>query len=265
MTAATAMLAGKVAVITGASQGIGRAVALRLAQDGADCMLLARSEEPLRDLAAEITALGRRAEWLTVDLSTPEGCIAAANAARDRFAERIDILVNSAGDTKAGLFPDQPDEDWVSGFALKFFGAVRLSRALWPSLKESHGTLINIGGAAAYTPSPGFMVGGAVNAALAHVSKSLAKQGLKDDVNVNIIHPGATVTGRMERLLEQQAAAEGITVEEARAKSEAASGLRRLGRPEDIAAMVAFLCSPEARHVQGVQIAVDGGGTAGLA
>ncbi|MBP5858594.1 SDR family NAD(P)-dependent oxidoreductase [Marivibrio halodurans] len=254
---------GKVAVVTGASKGIGRAIAERLAADGCDCFLIARSADALAEVAEAIEATGRRAGWAAVDLGALDGVEEAAAAARERFG-RVDILVNCAGDTKAGAFPAQPDADWMAGFALKFHGAVRLTRALWPLLVESHGTVINIGGAAAYSPAPGFMIGGAVNAALAHFTKALSKQGLMDDVNVNIVHPGMTASDRMRRLLEQQAEAQGISVEEATAKSEAASGIRRIGTPEDVATTVAFLCDPAARHIQGVQIAVDGGATDGL-
>ena len=257
-------LTGKTAVVTGASKGIGRAIAERLAADGCDVFLLARSSDSLMEAAQEIeTAHGGSAGWHAVDLKSLSGCADAAAAALDRFG-RVDILVNCAGDTKAGAFPDQPDADWMDGFDLKLHGAVRLSRLLWPALKESKGTVVNIGGAAAYTPGPGFMVGGAVNAALAHFTKALSKQGLKDDVNVNIVHPGMTVSDRMQTLLEHQAAVEGISIDEAKERNVTGAGIRRLGQPEDVANAVAFLCSPASRHIQGVQIAIDGGATGGL-
>ncbi|SLN30725.1 SDR family NAD(P)-dependent oxidoreductase [Oceanibacterium hippocampi] len=256
-------LSNKIAVVTGAGKGIGRAIAERLAADGADCFLLARSDAALAEVAGAIEGKGRAAGWAAIDLATLAGCEAAAKAALDRFG-RIDILVNCAGATRAGAFPEQPDADWMAGFDLKFHGAVRLTRLFWPALKEARGTVVNIGGGAAYTPGPGFMVGGAVNAALAHFSKALATQGIKDDVNVNIVHPGMTVTDRMQKMIEQRAAASGTTVEEERARTLASSGMRRLGQADDVANVVAFLCDPAARHIQGVQIAVDGGATTGL-
>lgn len=259
-----AELAGKAALVTGASKGIGRAIAERLARDGANVALVARSKSDL-DAAARAIRGAQAVEAVAVaaDLSSQEGCEAAAAAALQALG-RIDILVNCAGATRAGTFPAQPDADWIDGFALKFFGAVRLARALWPELAKRKGTIVNIGGAAAYTPGAGFMVGGAVNAALAHFSKALSKQGLKDDVNVNILHPGMTVSSRLQDLLEQQAAAEGKSVEEIRARNTAAAGTRRIGEPTDVAEAVAFLCSPRARHIHGVDFAIDGGATPGL-
>jgi 3-oxoacyl-[acyl-carrier protein] reductase len=258
-----AELTGRTALVTGASKGIGREIARRLAAEGASVALVARTADALADAAAGIEAEGGTAHAVAADLSTDAGCRTAAESALAVLGG-LDILVNCAGATRAGAFPDQPDADWIDGFALKFHGAVRLTRALWPALVERHGTVIMIGGAAAYTPSPGFMVGGAVNAALAHFAKALSKQGLKDDVNVNILHPGMTETDRMEQLLEQEAAAAGEPVAEVRARMSAEAGLRRLGRPGDVAEAVAFLCSPRARHIQGVGIAIDGGATPGL-
>lgn len=257
-------LAGKKAVVTGASKGIGRAIAERLASDGCDVFLLARSADALKAAADRIESdHGVAAGFRAVDLKSLSGCEEAAAAVLDRFGG-IDILVNCAGDTKAGTFPDQPDADWMDGFDLKFHGAVRLSRLLWPALKNAKGTVVNVGGGAAYTPGPGFMVGGAVNAALAHFTKALSKQGLKDDVNVNIVHPGMTVSDRMQTLLEHQAKTEGISIAEAKERNVSGAGIRRLGQPEDVANAVAFLCSPASRHIQGVQIAVDGGATGGM-
>jgi len=256
--------AGKVALVTGASKGIGAAIARRLATEGCNVALVARSGDALAEAAASLAAdTDVQAVAVAADLSSEAGCIAAAERVLEVFGG-VDILVNCAGATRAGAFPAQPDADWTDGFALKFFGAVRLTRALWPSLAERSGTVINIGGAAAYTPGAGFMVGGAVNAALGHFSKALSKQGLVDDVNVNIIHPGMTETDRLTALIRQQADAEGLPEYEVRRRNEATAGIRRLGRPEDIAEAVAFLCSPAARHITGVDFPVDGGSTPGL-
>ena len=259
----SAELAGRAALVTGGSQGIGRAIARRLASDGARVALVARSGDALAGAVAGIAASGGDAVAVAADLSSEAGCRAAAEQALSELGG-LDILVNCAGATRAGLFPDQPDADWIDGFALKFHGTVRLTRALWPALVAARGTVVNIGGAAALTPTPGFMVGGAVNAALAHFTKALSKQGLKDDVNVNILHPGMTETDRLEALIDQEAAAAGLSTDEIRRRRSTEAGVRRIGRPDDIAEAVAFLCSPLARHIQGVGIAIDGGATPGV-
>jgi NAD(P)-dependent dehydrogenase (short-subunit alcohol dehydrogenase family) len=151
----------------------------------------------------------------------------------------------------------------MDGFALKFFGCVRLCRLFWPLLKESKGSVVNIVGGAARTPGPEFSIGSSVNAAMANFSKGLSKLGNREDVNVNVIHPGTTETERTIQLSQQRAAALGTTPEELRAKSLAQEGTRRIGQPEDIAELAVFLCSSRARHIQGQAIAVDGGSSPG--
>ena len=253
------MFDGKVAFVSGGSKGIGLAVARKLAGEGARVFLAASNTERLQ---AAADSLPGEAGFHAADLRSLEGCEAAARASLDKFG-RCDILINAAGATKGGIFPDQPDEEMLDGFALKFHGAVRLSRALWPALKAANGTVINIVGGFARTPAADFMVGGAVNAALANFSKALADKGLQDDVNVNWIHPGLTVTERLEGIFADRAAQQGKTRDQIEVESIAAEGIRRLGQPEDVAGLVAFLCSPAARHIHGTGIACDGGGAKG--
>jgi NAD(P)-dependent dehydrogenase (short-subunit alcohol dehydrogenase family) len=257
-------LEGKVAVVTGGSRGIGKAIAKRLAEKGADVVISARTAETLQTTSKEISeATGRRVETVPADLSTLEGCEELHRQATATFGH-IDILVNCAGATKSGPFLELSDELWQDGFDLKFFGAVRLSRLFWPQLVESHGSVINIVGGMARTPNPGFAIGGSVNAALANFSKALAGQGLLDDVNVNTIHPGQVQTERLTEMMADQAAALGKTPEQVLDETVQRQGLRRLGMPEDVAELAVFLCLPQARHIQGTAISVDGGGTKGL-
>jgi NAD(P)-dependent dehydrogenase (short-subunit alcohol dehydrogenase family) len=256
-------LQGKVAFVSGGSKGIGLACARRLANEGADVFLAASDSARLAASAEKIVAdTGRRVEFHAADLRTLEACRDAISVALKQFGG-CDILINSAGATRGGIFPDQPDEDMLDGFALKFHGAVRLSRFLWPELKKAKGSVINIVGGFARTPAADFMVGGAVNAALANFSKALADKGLRDDVNVNWVHPGLTATERLEEIFAGRAEQQGKTRDEIEAESVAAEGLRRLGQPQDVAELVAFLCSPQARHIHGTAITVDGGGTKG--
>ncbi|MGF1668079.1 MAG: SDR family NAD(P)-dependent oxidoreductase [Acidimicrobiia bacterium] len=257
-------LTDKVAVISGGSKGIGAGIALALAREGVDCVLAARDEAVLAATAAAISGeTGRKIDTVAADLNTLEGC-ESVHAAVAAGIGRVDILVNNAGSTKSGPFLGLADEDWVDGMMLKFHGAVRLSRLLWPMLKESHGTVINVIGGAARTPRPDAMIGTSVNSAMAAFTKALAGQGLADDVNVNAIHPGLTRTERFHTLMQARADTAGVPKEEFGQNIMKRQGIRRLGEVEDVANLAVFLCRPEARHINGTAIAVDGGGTPGL-
>lgn len=255
---------GRVALVTGGSKGIGRAIANRLAADGCDVLIVARTETEVKLAASKISGItDQRIVACTADLRLTVGIEKTVNQLLETFG-RLDILINNAGATQGGDFLKLKDTDWEDGFALKFYAAMRLSRALWPLLVESHGTVINISGGFAQTPHHNFMIGGAVNAALTNFSKSLANRGLLDDVNVNAIHPGPVATVRYENILSKQAELEGISREEAERKNLKASGVSRSTKPEEVASLVAFLVSPEARHINGTSQVIDGGGSKSL-
>lgn len=255
---------GKVVVVTGASRGIGKAIAEAFAVEGAQTVLAAATEATLAAAAQGIKAAGGL-EPLTIagDLRLLPKCEAVFHAVGERFG-RCDVLIHSAGATKAGAFVDVPDEAWRDGFDLKFFAAVRLTRLFWPMLKASQGRVINIGGGTARTPDAEFGIGGSVNAAMANLTKSLAALGKRDGVNVNAIHPGLTETERYYQILDQRSAATGKSKEDLKQEQMAKSGLRRLAMPQDVAELALFLASAKASHIQGVAIAVDGGGTPGV-
>jgi 3-oxoacyl-[acyl-carrier protein] reductase len=226
--------------------------------------VLASSSEPNLAAAAKVVA-AEGPEPMTVagDLRQLEACQQLFKRVSERF-QRCDVLVNNAGATRAGNFLELTDDQWLDGFALKFFGGVRLTRLFWPLLKASEGHVVNIIGGAARTVEPEFLIGGSVNAAAANFTKGLSRLGMRDGVHVNAIHPGQTATERTEQLLQQRAAAQGKPVEQVRAEAVAKSGTRRMSTPEDIAVLTLFLCSERARQIQGTAIAVDGGTTPGL-
>ena len=254
---------GKVVVVTGGSRGIGRAIAVAFAREGAQTVLAAANEANLAEGAEAVAAAGGpEAMTIAGDLRTLDACEQVFEKVERRF-KRCDVLVNNAGATRGGNFFELPDTAWTDGFALKFFATVRLTKLFWPLLKASHGSIVNIIGGAARTPGPDFLIGGAVNAAMGNFAKGLTALGNRDDVNVNVIHPGQTQTDRVEQLFQQFAKAQNKTVDQVRAESLAKSGLRRIGTPEDIAALAVFLCGASARHIHGTAIAVDGGGTPG--
>ena len=255
--------AGKVVVVTGGSRGIGPGIAAAFAREGAQTVLAAASAENLKkaaDAIAQSAAL--RPEICAGDLSSLQACQALHGLVKERFG-RCDVLVNSAGATKAGAFLEQPDQEWIDGFGLKFFGAVRLCRLFWPMLKEAQGHVVNIAGGTSRTPDGNFLVGGAVNAAMTNFSKGLSRLGMRDGVNVNAILPGMTETDRVGDLIAQRAKAMNISLDESRSKMIEKSGTRRIGKVEDVAELMLFLCSERARHIQGTGIAADGGATVG--
>jgi 3-oxoacyl-[acyl-carrier protein] reductase len=254
---------GKVVVVTGGSRGIGRGIALAFAREGAQTVLASSSEPNLAAAAKVVAAEGPEPMTVAGDLRQLEACQQLFKRVSERF-QRCDVLVNNAGATRAGNFLELTDDQWLDGFALKFFGGVRLTRLFWPLLKASEGHVVNIIGGAARTVEPEFLIGGSVNAAASNFTKGLSRLGMRDGVHVNAIHPGQTATERTEQLLQQRAAAQGKPVEQVRAEAVAKSGTRRMSTPEDIAVLTLFLCSERARQIQGTAIAVDGGTTPGL-
>ena len=253
-------LSDKVAIVTGASRGIGRAIALKLAEDGAAVMLAARNAELLKEVRAQIESKGGRAAWLSLDLREHEAP-ALLVAKTIEALGGIDIVVNNAGATKRGDFLTLSEEDWTDGFALKFFGAVRLLRAAWPALKERKGAVVNIAGVGGRTPGPQFTIGGSVNAALLSFTKAMADVGVGDGVQVNAINPGAVRTARLVARLQTLSKEKGISVAEAKAQMVAASGMTKIGEPEDVANLVAYVVSPQNRYLHGALIDLDGGTT----
>lgn len=252
----------KIAVVTGGSRGIGKSIASALAKAGAQTVIVASSHANLDRARSQIVEEGGKEPLaLQADLRTAEGCQVVHEAVVRRYG-RCHILVNCAGATKAGSFLERSDEDWFDGFALKFFGAVRLCRMLWPLLREAQGHVVNIVGNGARNPDADVLIGGSVNAALANFTKGLSRLGMRDGVNVNAIHPGRIETDRVGILLRQRATARGITINQL-LEEEQLEG-KQTGKPEDVAELVLFLCSESARHIRGVAIAVDGGSSRGV-
>jgi len=253
-------LAGKVVIVTGASRGIGRAIALRIARDGARVVLAARDAATLGKVVEEITKSGGTALAFPADLRDSAAPAAVVRAAVQAYG-RIDSIVNNAGATKHGDFFELTEADWTDGFALKFFSAVRLSRAAWPYLKEAGGSVLNIVGTGGRTPGASFTIGGSVNGACLSFMKALAEIGIRDGVQVNAINPGWVRTDRMRHLLEKEAAEHGGNLEAAAEEVARKANIIRMGVPEDIANLAAYMLSPESRLMQGAMMDMDGGMT----
>jgi 3-oxoacyl-[acyl-carrier protein] reductase len=250
-------LTHKVALITGASRGIGRAIAHTLAAEGMRLVLVARSRDKLDELAA---TLNTPTLVQAVDLRDPVAPETVVANAVQHFGQ-LDVLVNNAGATQRGDFLTLTDDTWADGFALKFFGAMRLCRAAWPHLCATRGNIINLAGIGGRTASAEFTIGGSVNAAMLNLTKSLADRGVSDGVRVNAINPGSIATERLQQRLQRLARERGVDEASAAQLLAQASKVARFGEPHEISAAVAFLASPLASYCQGAILDVDGGQT----
>lgn len=152
-------------------------------------MLAASNADNLVEGAKAVAAAGAVPLTVAADLRTLAGCEQVFAAVNQRFG-RCDVLINNADATRGGKFLEQADDAWTDGFALKFFGAARLTRLFWPLLREARGNIVFIVGGAARTPGPEFLIGGAVNAAVANFAKGLTAMGNRDDININVVHRG---------------------------------------------------------------------------
>ncbi|WP_029631982.1 SDR family oxidoreductase [Zavarzinella formosa] len=250
-------LQGKVAIITGASRGIGAAIAQTLAAEGVKLVLAARSRPHLEQVAASCSTESLVQD---IDLQDAKAAETVVAAALSRFGT-IDLLINNAGATKRGDFLRLSDNDWDDGFGLKFFGAMRLCRAAWPHLKASRGSIVNVAGIGGRTGSGDFTIGGSVNAALLNFTKALADRGVADGVRVNAVNPGSTLTERLQTRVRSLANEQSIDEAEAARRMAQSYRIARFATPEEVARVVAFLASPVADYCQGAIVDVDGGQT----
>lgn len=248
-------LNGKVALVTGASQGLGAAIAASLAQEGMLVCLAARNRAKLDEVAA---GLGTDTLVVEADLSRPDGVAAVMEAVGQRFGA-LDLLVNNAGATKREDFFGLTEQDWEDGFALKFHGYVRFTRAAWPLLKASGGSIVNIVGIGARGGKGEFTIGGAVNAGLLNFTKAMSEYGIRDGVRVNAINPGRIETDRLTRHLDRFGEEHGLPPADAAARLMRELGIARFGRPAEIGATVAFMASGQAGFMQGAILDIDGG------
>lgn len=252
-----------VAVVTGASQGIGRATALRLARDFSALVLAARDQENLEKTAADVRSAGADAMVFAIDLRVPQSAETVIQATLERFG-RIDALLNIAGAVPQIDLFEMTDGQWDDGMALKLHGARRLTIRAWEALKASQGSVVFISGSAALDPKPGFAAVAATNAAIIALAKAFAEQGIKDGIQVNSVVPGAVMTGRRESFFQKWAPAHNLSVEEAVKKFPEEAGISRFGKPEEIADLLGFLVSPAAKWLTGASVRMDGGEIKGV-
>ena len=258
-------LKGKVAVVTGGSLGIGRAVTEALAAEGVRVAIVARRQAQLDEVAAEITqATGVEVLGVAADVSDT----AQVNAMMQRVAEhfgRIDILVNGAAHP-GGLVRSEIDEADPEGLLedinIKVVGYMRCAKAAAPHMRQGgFGRIVNIGG---LTGRGSKQLSGMRNVAICHMTKTLSDQLGPHGITVNVIHPGVVETPHIHELYEKEAAKQGLTAAQVEANYAKATPIRRVLQPAEIADAVLFLASPRAGAITGESLGVDGGITRGI-
>lgn len=247
-----------VAIVTGASQGIGEATAIRLARDFSALALVARNRTNLDRTAEAVRVAGAEALVIDADLAEPEVASMVVSQTLAAFG-RIDALLNIAGAVSQVDLFEMTDAQWEAGLALKLHGARRLTVAAWPSLKASRGAVVLMSGNSALFPKAPYAAVGTINAAIIALAKAFSDRGIADGVQVNSVLPGPVMTGRRRSYLQHWAPLHDMTVEEATANFPKEAGIARYGAPEEIAELMAFLVSPAARWMTGSTLRMDGG------
>jgi 3-oxoacyl-[acyl-carrier protein] reductase len=247
-----------VAIVTGASQGIGRATALRLAKDFSFVVLAARNGDALKEVAKAVDQAGAEALPLTLDLREPAADNALVDETLKRFG-RIDALINIAGAVPQVDLLEMTDAQWDDGMSLKLHGARRITIHAWNALKESKGSVVFTSGNSAEAPKSAYAAVATINAAIVAMARAFAERGIKDEVQVNSVLPGPVLTNRRKTYMEKYAPAHNMTFDEALQKFPAETGIARYGQPEEIAELMAFLVSPQAKWMTGSAVRMDGG------
>lgn len=253
-------LSGRIALVTAASKGLGRAVALALAQEGADVAICSRDEAQIREAAEEIRdATGVRVLARVADVSRKEHIDALIAAVQAEYG-RIDILVSNSGGPPPGRFLELDDGAWQKAVDLLLMSAVRLARGVLPGMQErGWGRILFITSGSVKQPIQNLILSNSVRAAVTGMAKTLAGEVGRHGITVNCLAPGRIDTERVRSLDENTAARMGRTPAEVRAALEAAIPLGRYGHVNEFGRVAAFLCSEAASYITGSTVVVDGG------
>jgi 3-oxoacyl-[acyl-carrier protein] reductase len=252
-------LKNKVAFVTGGSRGIGRGVALKLAEQGMNVAICGRTRESLDQTVADIRALGVEAWAFQTDVSRMED-IERFVADAIEAAGRVDVLVNNAVTSTSAPFDALTDDEFRYHIDVKLMAYIRIARLVLPHMdKNGGGRIVNIGGMTARIVAPLRMTNGVTNAGVANFTKQFSGYAARHNVTVNCVHPGYTATERIMQVFESEARDSNSDIDAVIAKRTADIPLGKLIEPENIASAVLFFCSPLADMVTGQSIAVDGG------
>ena len=257
-------LKGKAALVTGASRGIGRGIALELAREGCRVALCARGKEALDAAAAEVRALGVQTVATAADVTTAAGVQQAFDAATAAFGA-VDILVNNVGGSTGSSFLETGDADWQRAIDLNLWPAVRLSRLVVPSMRARGGGAILVGTSSTVKePFPNLALSNVMRAGVTALVKTLALELAPDQIRVNSLLPGRIATDRLNYLDQANATKAGITADEQRQRAMATIPAGRYGEPDEFGRAGAFLLSNAASYITGAALQVDGGLLRGL-
>ena len=258
-------LKGKIALIAAASKGLGKAAAMELSKEGASVVIAARGEETLRVAADEIRGLtGGRVLPVRADVTLLAEVEALVSTVIAAFGH-IDILVNNAGGPRPGQFTDMTDENWLSAVDLNLMSTIRLTRLVLPGMREQRwGRIINITSVSVKQPIPTLILSNTARAGVVAMAKTLSGQVAAEGITVNSVCPGYALTDRVRNMASARAQTEGKSAQEIIATWESTIPAGRLGKPEELAALVAFLASERAAYITGTTIQVDGGFVQGL-
>lgn len=258
-------LNGKTALVSGSTQGIGKAVALQLAEKGAKVVLLARNEDKLKTVRGELsTPNGQQHDYLVADFSDPSGLKQAVENYLSK-GNAVDILVNNTGGPKAGPIIDADISEFLAAFNQHLICNHILVQAVVPGMKQlGGGRIINVISTSVKQPLPGLGVSNTIRGAVGNWSKTLANELGQFNITVNNVLPGATNTTRLQEIASNKSVKTGESVDAIFEEMAEESPMKRIARPEEIAAAIVFLASPEASYINGINIPVDGGRTKSL-
>lgn len=253
-------LKGRVAIVAAASKGLGRAVAAELAREGAQVAICARNTADLERAASEIgRATGREVFWQAVDVTNAARVERFVDAVEKRYG-RVDICVTNAGGPPAKTFLEISLEEWRAAVDLTLLSAVYFAREVLPRMRNNRwGRLLTITSVAVKQPMDGLLLSNSIRAAVTGLARTLANEFGADGITVNNVCPGYTLTERLNELAEHQAHRASVPRERIIERWSSQVPLGRLAKPEEFAALVAFLVSERASYINGTSIAVDGG------
>jgi 3-oxoacyl-[acyl-carrier protein] reductase len=257
-------LKNKSVVVTGGNRGIGLAIALAFADEGANVSIVARNKEALAKAKGEIEAKGVKAHAISADLFTAEGCSRAVNETAEVFG-RLDVLVNNASTSVSGGLETLTDDQLMERLIGKTLAYMRCCRAALPHMRKAGGgRIVCIGGGAARKAAKTSLPSGLGNSAITNFAKHLSNDVAHENITVNVVHPPFTKTDRYPARLEARAKQLGVSLEEAEKTFVADFPIGRIVEAADIAPMVLFLASPQASAITGQAIGVDGGSIPGV-